>query len=135
MTKSTDMIGKTGRIGVMFFDTKIRFVRTKGCGSRIATLTMVFKLDIEAQKHWRRVNGSALLPKVVTGVQFIDGEELQEQAGQRYIAQLLRRGSQVDTCKEPCVAEGFVSFGVFETRDLRAHTKVTGKCDLGSYFA
>jgi MFS family permease len=41
---------------------------------------MVFKLGIEAQKHWRRLNGSALLPKVVTGVQFIDGEELKEQA-------------------------------------------------------
>ena len=31
-------------------------------------------------KIWRRLNGSALLPKVVTGVQFIDGEEQQEQA-------------------------------------------------------
>jgi hypothetical protein len=41
---------------------------------------MVFKLGIEAQKHWRRLNGSALLPKVVTGIQFIDGMELQEQA-------------------------------------------------------
>ena len=28
-----------------------------------ATLAMVFKLGIEAQKHWRRLNGSALLPK------------------------------------------------------------------------
>jgi hypothetical protein len=27
---------------------------------------MVFKVGIEAQKHWRRLNGSALLPKVVT---------------------------------------------------------------------
>jgi len=41
---------------------------------------MVFKLGIEAQKHWRPPNGKALLPKVVTGVQFIDGEALQEQA-------------------------------------------------------
>jgi hypothetical protein len=41
---------------------------------------MVFKLGIEAQKHWRRLNGSALLPKVVTGVQFIDEEELEQQA-------------------------------------------------------
>jgi hypothetical protein len=39
---------------------------------------MVFKL--EAQKRWRRLNGSALLPKVVTGVKFIDGEEAQQQA-------------------------------------------------------
>jgi hypothetical protein len=45
---------------------------------------MVFKLGIEAQKHWRRLNGSALLPKVVTGVQFIDGEELEQQAANCY---------------------------------------------------
>jgi hypothetical protein len=31
-------------------------------------------------KHWRRLNGSELIPKVVTGVQFVDGEELHEQA-------------------------------------------------------
>ena len=43
-------------------------------------LTMVFKLAMEAQKHWRRLNGSALLPKVVTGVHFNDGEELHEEA-------------------------------------------------------
>jgi hypothetical protein len=41
---------------------------------------MVFKLGMEAQKLWRRLNGSALLPKVVSGVQFIDGEEQQEEA-------------------------------------------------------
>jgi hypothetical protein len=57
-----------------------RTQRTKGCGSRIATLTMVFKLGLKAQKHWRRLNGSALLPKVVIGAQFIDGEELEQQA-------------------------------------------------------
>ena len=52
----------------------------KGCGSRIATLTMVFKLGLEAQKHWRRLNGSELVAKVVVGVKFIDGEEQTEQA-------------------------------------------------------
>ena len=41
---------------------------------------MVFKLGIEAQQHWRRLNGSELIPKVVTGVQFVDGEELHERA-------------------------------------------------------
>ena len=70
----------TNPIGSTFATVRLRTQRTKGCGSRIATLTMVFKLAIEAQKHWRRLNGRALLPKVVTGVQFIDGEELQEQA-------------------------------------------------------
>jgi hypothetical protein len=40
--------------------------------------TMVFKLGVEAQKRWRRLNGSELIPKVVTGVIFLDGEELTE---------------------------------------------------------
>jgi transposase-like protein len=70
----------TNPIESTFATVRLRTQRTKGCGSRIATLTMVFKLAMEAQKHWRRLNGSALLPKVVTGVQFIDGKELQEQA-------------------------------------------------------
>ena len=43
-------------------------------------LTMVFKLGLEAQKHWRRLNGSELLAKVVTGVKFVDGEEQIQEA-------------------------------------------------------
>src|SRR6516162_3176956 len=52
----------------------------RGPGSRIATLTMVFKLGLEAQKHWRRLQGFELIPKVVTGVRFVDGEEQTQQA-------------------------------------------------------
>jgi len=63
-----------------FATVRLRTQRTKGCGSRIATLTMVFKLGTQAQQHWRRLNGSELIPKVVSGVQFIDGEEFTEQA-------------------------------------------------------
>ena len=70
----------TNPIESTFATVRLRMQRTKGCGSRVATLTMVFKLGIEAQKHWRRLNGSKLIPKVVTGVQFVDGEELHEQA-------------------------------------------------------
>jgi putative transposase len=70
----------TNPIESTFATVRLRTQRTKGCGSRIATLTMVFKLGIEAQKHWRRLNGSELIPKVVTGVQFVDGEELHERA-------------------------------------------------------
>jgi hypothetical protein len=54
----------TNPIESTFATVRLRTQRTKGCGSRIATLTMVFKLGIEAQKHWRRLNGSALLPKI-----------------------------------------------------------------------
>ena len=70
----------TNPIESTFAMVRLRTQRTKGCGSRIATLTMVFKLATQAQQHWRRLNGSELIPKVVTGVIFVDGEELIEQA-------------------------------------------------------
>jgi hypothetical protein len=54
--------------------------RRRKAVDRIATLTMVFKLGLEAQKHWRRLQGFELIPKVVTGVRFVDGEEQAEQA-------------------------------------------------------
>jgi hypothetical protein len=41
---------------------------------------MVFKLGTQAQQHWRRLNGSELIPKVVIGVIFVDGEEISQQA-------------------------------------------------------
>jgi putative transposase len=70
----------TNPIESTFATVRLRTQRTKGCGSRIATLTMVFKLGTQAQEHWRRLNGSDLIPKVVTGATFVDGEELIEQA-------------------------------------------------------
>ena len=70
----------TNPIESTFATVRLRTHRTKGCGSRIATLTMVFKLGLEAQKHWRRLKGFELIPKVVTGVRFIDGEEQSQKA-------------------------------------------------------
>jgi transposase-like protein len=70
----------TNPIESTFATVRLRTQRTKGCGSRIATLTMVFKLGTQAQQHWRRLNGSELIPKVVTGVIFVDGEEITQQA-------------------------------------------------------
>jgi hypothetical protein len=63
-----------------FIDCPLTNLSHQGPGSRIATLTMVFKLTLEAQKHWRRLQGFQLIPKVITGVPFIDGEELTQQA-------------------------------------------------------
>jgi hypothetical protein len=51
-----------------FATVRLRTERTEGSGSRIATLPMAFKLGLEAQKHWRRLNGPELVAKVVTGV-------------------------------------------------------------------
>jgi hypothetical protein len=38
------------------------------------------QIGLEAQKHWRRLQGFELIPKVVTGVRFVDGEEQTQQA-------------------------------------------------------
>jgi transposase-like protein len=65
----------TNPIESTFATVRLRTHRTKGSGSRIATLTMVFKPGMEAQKHWRRLNGPELVAKVVIGVEFVDGEE------------------------------------------------------------
>jgi len=63
----------TNPIESTFATVRLRTARTKGCGSRMACLTMVFKLAQCAEKHWRRLNGAALLPEVIEGVTFIDG--------------------------------------------------------------
>ncbi len=40
----------------------------------MATLTMVFKLALEAEKTWRRLMGHEQIPLVMAGEKFIDGE-------------------------------------------------------------
>ncbi|MFM8285039.1 MAG: IS256 family transposase [Planctomycetaceae bacterium] len=47
--------------------------RTKGCGSRKASLAMMFKLAESAARRWRRLNGSHQLTLVIEGRIFIDG--------------------------------------------------------------
>jgi len=66
-------IRTTNPIESTFATVRLRTVRTKGCGSRLACLTMVFKLAKCAERHWRRLNGSERLPEVIQGIQFIDG--------------------------------------------------------------
>ena len=53
-----------------------RTKRSKGCLSREAMLHMMFKLGQCAEKKWRRLRGFDYLAKVVTGVQFQDGIEV-----------------------------------------------------------
>jgi putative transposase len=68
----------TNPIESTFATVRLRTQRTKGCGSRIATLTMVYKLGLEAQKSWRRLNGAEKIAKVITGTRFMDGIEVTE---------------------------------------------------------
>ena len=63
----------TNPIESTFATVRLRTDKTKGCGSRTACLMMVFKLAQCAEKHWRALNGSALIPHLIAGVQFVDG--------------------------------------------------------------
>lgn len=63
----------TNPIESVFSTIKHRQKKTRGNGSRVACLAMVFKLAQSASKKWRALNGSSLLPDVVQGIQFKDG--------------------------------------------------------------
>jgi transposase-like protein len=63
----------TNPIESTFATVRLRTRRTKGCGSRIACLTMVWKLVESASKRWRVLNGSEIIPDVIEGVRFVDG--------------------------------------------------------------
>ena len=72
--RTTDPIEST------FATVRLRTVKTKGSGSRVACLTMVFKLMEAASKRWRSLNGSARLQAVASGAQFVDGIEVKDAA-------------------------------------------------------
>jgi transposase-like protein len=75
-------IRSTNPIESTFATVRLRTKRTKGCGSRLATLTMVFKLVLEAEKTWKKLKGHKLICKVIEGVKFVNGEmaEITEEA-------------------------------------------------------
>lgn len=63
----------TNPIESTFATVRLRTVKTKGTGTRLACLTMVFKLLESAAKHWRTLNGSKLIEEVIAGVIYVDG--------------------------------------------------------------
>jgi putative transposase len=73
-------IRTTNPIESVLATVRLRTCKTKGCGSRVACETMVFKLMESAAKGWRKLNGSLLLSEVIQGVKFVDGEKLTESA-------------------------------------------------------
>ena len=60
-------IRTTNPIESTFATIRHRWRQTKGCGSRVATLSMMYKLAIAAQSHWRKLNGSKMIAKVIEG--------------------------------------------------------------------
>ena len=73
-------IRSTNPIESTFATVRLRHGKTKGNGSRVACLTMVYKLMEAASKKWRTLNGSTLLPEVVKGTVFVDGVRQQPAA-------------------------------------------------------
>ena len=65
----------TNPIESTFGTIRHRTARTKGCLTRDGMLHMMFKLGQCAEKTWRRLRGFRELPKVVSGIQFINGIE------------------------------------------------------------
>lgn len=63
----------TNPIESSFATVRHRARQTKGCGSRAATLAMMFKLGIECEKSWRRLNGHEQITRLIQGVRFVDG--------------------------------------------------------------
>ena len=66
----------TNPIESTFATVRHRTIRSKGCLSNRTALAMVFKLVEGAQKHWRRLDGHTLLPKLILGAKFNDGLEV-----------------------------------------------------------
>jgi transposase-like protein len=70
----------TNPVESTFATVRLRHCRTKGNGSRIACLTMVFKLMEMAQRHWRKLNQPELTCEVLKGTKFVDGVKQEKAA-------------------------------------------------------
>jgi transposase-like protein len=66
----------TNPIEATFGTIRHRTKRSKGCLTRDGMLHMIFKLGECAQKNWRRQRGFSYLAKVIIGVRFKDGIEV-----------------------------------------------------------
>ncbi|MBX9571892.1 MAG: IS256 family transposase [Candidatus Obscuribacterales bacterium] len=70
----------TNPIESTFATVRLRTAKTRGMLTRATMLTMVFKLAITAQSHWRRLNRPERLGELVQGVKFIDGIRAKDEA-------------------------------------------------------
>ncbi len=70
----------TNVIESVFATVRLRTEKTKGSGTRVACLTMVFQLMQSASRRWRALNGSGLLREVIKGTVFVDGIKKEDAA-------------------------------------------------------
>jgi len=73
-------IRTTNPIESTFATIRHRSEQTKGCGSRKAVLSMVYKLGISAENHWKKLKGHKLISKILEGVEYRDGIEVEKVA-------------------------------------------------------
>ena len=73
-------IRTTNPIESTFATIRLRHRRTKGNGTRKATLTMLFKLAESAARRWRLLNGARWLVEVAKQTKFQDGQILTQVA-------------------------------------------------------
>jgi len=64
-----------------FATVRLRTAKTRGCVSRQTILSMVYQLGQSSQKKWRKLRGFKLLADVIQGVQFKDGERVEQLGG------------------------------------------------------
>jgi putative transposase len=70
----------TNPIESTFATVRHRTIRSRGCLSNKTALAMIFKLAEAAEKSRRRLDGHNLLPKLILGVKFADGIEINSHA-------------------------------------------------------
>jgi putative transposase len=68
----------TNPIESTFATVRLRHRKTKGNGTRAATLAMVYKLCREAENGWRKLDGFKFIPLVEAGVKFVNGEQVDD---------------------------------------------------------
>jgi len=76
-------IRTTNPIESAFATVRLRSKKSRNCGSRDTTLTMVFKLLESAQKRWIKIRGFGLLTLVINNTEFKDGVQVVEQADRK----------------------------------------------------
>jgi putative transposase len=69
-----------------FASVRLRTAKSRGCGSRASILSTVFKLSISAEQRWLKLRGAELITKIITGVQFKNGVEVQQKVRQEIAA-------------------------------------------------
>jgi len=68
----------TNPVESTFATIRHRTTRMMGCVTHDSMLHMMFKLSECAEKNWRKLRGFKYLAMVVEGVQFVNGEEIQQ---------------------------------------------------------